>query len=119
MLIDVAYIYICTGVVLSVVLVEEESEAEEVIEEEERLGMSEEDRSSPYRRLFITGVSSGACVGAGIISLLYLISVEFTVEQRKVRRCPITGGYVKKIIGGLLGGAMSGAVGVLVADSGG
>lgn len=98
---------------------EEESEAEEVIEEEEeRLGMSEEDRSSPYRRLFISGVASGACVGAGIISLLYLISIEFIVEQRKVSRCPITGGYIRKIIGGLLGGAMSGAVGVLVADSG-
>lgn len=50
-------------------------------------------------RLMITGVISGAFIGAGIISIFYFMHSEAVVEKCKVR-FPLTPGYSKKVLAG-------------------
>ena len=66
------------------------------------------------RHLIQKGILGGGLIGAGILSLLYMFTVEFVVEQHDQSKCPVTMGYVKKVVAGLLGGSASGAIGIIV-----
>ena len=66
-------------------------------------------------RLMITGIVSGSFIGAGIISIFYFMHVEAVVEKCKMR-FPLTSGYSKKVLAGVLGGSVAGAVSVVIVD---